>query len=108
MKRILSRTALTVSLLLPVYFAVAALGVKFGLWDWKLGLGTLIVTWGPRLLIAALILACIALIACLLKRPRVGVGTAGGGAGDPGRWLGVYAICSLADLGHSSDSRRCH
>jgi fatty-acyl-CoA synthase len=76
MKRILSRTALTVSLLLPVYFAVAALGVKFGLWDWKLGLGTLIVTWGPRLLIAALILACIALIACVLKRPRVGVGTA--------------------------------
>jgi uncharacterized protein (DUF1499 family) len=76
MKRILSRTALTVSLLLPVYFAVAALGVKFGLWDWRLGLGTLIVAWGPPLLIAALILAGVALIACLLKPPRVGVGTA--------------------------------
>jgi fatty-acyl-CoA synthase len=52
MKKILSRVALIFSLLLPVYFAVAALGVKFGWWDWKIGLGTLIVTWGPRLLIA--------------------------------------------------------
>lgn len=76
MKRILSRTALTVSLLLPVYFAVSALGVKFGLWDWKLGLGTLIITWGPRLLIAALILAAVALIACLIKRPRTSVNAA--------------------------------
>jgi uncharacterized protein (DUF1499 family) len=76
MKRIFSRAALTVSLLLPVYFVVAALGVKFGLWDWRVGLGTMIVTWGPRLLIAALILAGVALIATLLKPPRVGVGAA--------------------------------
>ena len=76
MKRKLSRAALVVSLLLPVYFAVAALGVKFGLWDWRLGLGTLIVTWGPRLLIAALILAAVALIAALIRKPRVGIGTA--------------------------------
>lgn len=76
MKRILSRAALIVSLLLPVYFAAAALGVKFGLWDWRLGLGTLIVTWGPRLLIAALILAAVALIAALIRSPRIGVGAA--------------------------------
>jgi len=76
MKRILSRAALTVSLLLPVYFAVSALGVKFGLWDWKLGLGTLIVTWGPRLLIGALVLAAIALVTCLVRKPRVGAGAA--------------------------------
>jgi fatty-acyl-CoA synthase len=76
MKKILSRAALIFSLLLPVYFAVAALGVKFGWWDWKIGLGTLIVTWGPRLLIAALVLAAIALIVTLVRRPRVGVGAA--------------------------------
>jgi len=73
MNRNLSRAALAVSLLLPIYFATAALGVKFGLWDWKLGLGTLIVTWGPRLLIGALVLAAIALVVLLIRRPRVGV-----------------------------------
>jgi fatty-acyl-CoA synthase len=76
MKKILTRAALTVSLLLPLYFAVAALGVKFGWWEWKLGLGTLIVTWGPRLLIAALVLAAVALVAVLIRKPRVGVGAA--------------------------------
>ena len=73
MKRKFSRAALIVSLLLPVYFAVAALGVKFGLWDWRLGLGTLIVTWGPRLLIGALVLAAVALLVCLVRPPRQGV-----------------------------------
>jgi len=73
MKRILSRAALAISLLLPFYFMVAALGVKFGLWDWRIGLGTLIVTWGPRLLIAAMILAGIALLVSLIRRPREGV-----------------------------------
>jgi fatty-acyl-CoA synthase len=76
MKIILSRAALTLSLLLPLYFALAALGVKFGWWDWKFGLGTLIVTWGPRLLIGAIVLAAIALIAVLIRKPRVGVGAA--------------------------------
>jgi fatty-acyl-CoA synthase len=76
MKRKLSRAALILSLLLPIYFAVSALGVKFGWWDWKTGLGTLIVTWGPRLLIGALVIAGIALLVTLFRRPRVGVGAA--------------------------------
>lgn len=76
MKRILRRTALAVSLLVPVYFMAAALGVKFGLWDWRMGLGTLIVTWGPRLLIGAMVLAAAALTASLVRRPREGVGIA--------------------------------
>jgi fatty-acyl-CoA synthase len=76
MKRFLSRAALTLSLLLPLYFALAALGVKFGWWDWRVGLGTLIVTWGPRLLIGALILAAAALVLALVRRPREGVAAA--------------------------------
>lgn len=71
MDKLLSRAALTLSLMLPLYFAVAALGVKFGLWDWRIGLLTLIVTWGPRLLIAALILAAVAVVVALLRRPRM-------------------------------------
>jgi fatty-acyl-CoA synthase len=76
MKKILSRAALTLSLLLPLYFAVAALGVKFGWWDWKIGLLTLIVTWGPRLLIAALVLAVIALVVVAIRKPRTGLAAA--------------------------------
>jgi fatty-acyl-CoA synthase len=58
----------------------AALGVKFGLWHWRFGLGTLIVEWGPCLLGAAVVLALAALIAALVRRPRRGV------------WLALVAL----------------
>jgi fatty-acyl-CoA synthase len=77
---LLVRTALLLSLLTPIYFMAAALGVKFGLWHWRVGLGTLIVEWGPRLLGAAAALAVIALIAALIRRPRRGV------------WLALFAL----------------
>lgn len=79
MKRIIARTALALSLLVPVYFAVAALGVKFGLFDWRFGLGVLLVQWGPRLVIGALAIAVVALLVVLATRPRrgwVGAGVA--------------------------------
>ncbi len=57
-------------LALPVYFAVAALGVKFGLWGWRTGLGELTIGFGPPLAIAALSLGVLALICCVLVRPR--------------------------------------
>lgn len=69
----LLRGSLVLSLAMPLYFMAAALGVKFGLWDWRFGLGTLIVEWGPRLLGAALVVAVIATIAVLLRRPRRGL-----------------------------------
>lgn len=72
----LASLALALSLLLPVWFMIAALGVKFGLWPWRLGLGVLIVQWGPRLLIAAAVVAVIALIAVLVRTPRRGWQTA--------------------------------
>ena len=68
----LAGLALILSLLLPVWFMAAALGVKFGLWSWRLGLGVLIVQWGPRLLIAAGVIALIALFAVLIRKPRRG------------------------------------
>lgn len=72
----LARLALALSLLLPVWFIVAALGVKFGLWPWRLGLGVLTALWGPRLLIAAAVIAGVAMIAVLLRKPRRGWQTA--------------------------------
>ncbi|MBA3527333.1 MAG: DUF1499 domain-containing protein [Sphingomonas sp.] len=76
MRKLIVRLALLVALLIPVYFAVAALGAKFGLWGWQFGLGTLIVEWGPRFLITSLVLGVAALIAALTSRPRRGTAAA--------------------------------
>ena len=72
MRSMLARGILILSLLLPVYFAGAALGARFGIFDWRLGLGTLIIEWGPRLLIGVLALAIVILVATLVKVPRRG------------------------------------
>jgi Protein of unknown function (DUF1499) len=72
MRSTLARLVLVLALLLPVYFAGAALGARFGVFDWRFGLGTLIVEWGPRLIIGVLILATLTLLAVLVKPPRKG------------------------------------
>ncbi len=76
MRKFVVSFALIVALFVPVYFAAAALGSKFGLWDWRFGLGTLMVEWGPRLLIASLVLGVVALVAALTSRPRRGTAAA--------------------------------
>ena len=68
----LARIALILSLLLPVWFLVAALGSKLGLWDWRTGLGTMTFMMGPFLLGGVTLLGIIALIWCALKPPRKG------------------------------------
>ncbi|WP_421989956.1 DUF1499 domain-containing protein [Qipengyuania sp.] len=67
-----SRLALALALLLPVYFAVAALGTKFGLWSWQTGLGTLTIRTGPILMGAVALIALISLIVVLIRKPRTG------------------------------------
>lgn len=68
----LARIALILAILTPVYFAIAALGTKFGLWSWQFGLGTLTAQGGPILLGIVALLALIALVWCLAKPPRKG------------------------------------
>jgi len=67
-----SRFALTLALLLPVYFAVAALGTKFGLWSWQIGLGSLIIGAGPFLLGIVALVAIVAFVLSVRKAPRTG------------------------------------
>lgn len=73
MKLFLARTALLLSLLVPVYFAAAALGVKFGLIDWKVGLLTMTFQFGFFILVAALVIALIAFIVSIATKPRRGL-----------------------------------
>ncbi len=72
MRSTLARSVLILALLLPVYFAGAALGARFAVFEWRFSLGTLIVEWGPRLIIGVLVLALAILIATLVKGPRTG------------------------------------
>lgn len=59
------------ALALPVWFAVAALGVKFGFWDYQTGLGTLTRDWGAKFTTGVLIAGLILLLLGLVKAPRV-------------------------------------
>ncbi|HHI89255.1 MAG TPA: DUF1499 domain-containing protein [Hellea balneolensis] len=70
------KLALIFAAFIPVYFAGAALGTRFGLWDWKMGFGKLTMDYGPKLLILTTIIAMIALILSLISKPRKGVGVA--------------------------------
>lgn len=68
----LARASLIVSLLLPLYFMTAALGVKFGLWSWQTGLVKMIIQLGAPLIGLTLLLGLAATAATLLKKPRTG------------------------------------
>jgi hypothetical protein len=72
MKILMARLALITSLLVPIYFAVAALGVKFGLFDWRIGLGVMIAQWGIWVIGAALVLAVLVLVIVMARPPRRG------------------------------------
>lgn len=68
------RAALVVSLLTPVYFLVAALGAKFGLFDWTVGFVDMTVTWGAqRLLPAGAAFAFLGLLLAVFVTPRRGI-----------------------------------
>lgn len=69
----LVRAALIVSLLAPVWFAAAALGTRFGVIDWRTGLGTMTIGFGPFVLIAAAGLAALAFLVSLFVSPRRGL-----------------------------------
>lgn len=66
------RAALVAALLTPVYFLVAALGAKFGLFDWRVGFGLMTYRWGTFVLMGAGALALIGLVLSLAVKPRRG------------------------------------
>ena len=53
-----------------VWFASAALGSKYGLWSWQLGLLKMTVGWGPIVAFGALGIAVLSCIIALVKAPR--------------------------------------
>lgn len=70
------RAALILSLLVPVYFLVGALGTKFGLLDWRIGFGMMTFQLGGSVLLGAGAVALIGLLLSVLVAPRRGALTA--------------------------------
>ncbi len=89
-------TAFVLALTIPAFFAYAALGSRFGLHDWRFGLGTLMRDVGPMLLIAGMGLGFLALGLAILVRPRRGVIVALIAAMIPTAGLGYGAYSARA------------
>lgn len=70
------RLAFVLALLLPVYFVVAALGTKFGLFEWRIGFGLLVFKLGALVLFGVFGITLIGLILSLVVKPRRGWGRA--------------------------------
>lgn len=62
--------ALCIAIFAVLWFMTAALGTKFGLWSWQVGLGQMTFIYGPIIAIAAVISALIAQVIALIKAPR--------------------------------------
>lgn len=72
LKTLLVKSAASLAILTPLFFAVSALGSKFGFWDWKFAFGTLVRYYGPKLMLLTLVVAVIALVLSLIIKPRKG------------------------------------
>ena len=90
-------------LLLPLYFAVAALGTKFGVWGWQFGLGAMIIVAGPILLGIVAVVSLVLLVMALLKKPRQGWVLPAIGLVVP---LGIFGM--LASVGSTADKNPIH
>ena len=76
-----SKLVLALTLFLPLFFMVAALGTKFGIWSWQTGLGALSGGAGRWLVPIVAIVALVSLIVAAIKKPRskvaMGIATLG-------------------------------
>jgi uncharacterized protein (DUF1499 family) len=68
--------SVTLAILLPVYFLVAALGTKFGLFDWRIGFGLMVFQFALFVIGGVLAVGLIALGVSLFVTPRQHIGRA--------------------------------
>lgn len=93
-----ARFALTLGLLLPVYFATAALGTKFSLWTWQFGLLTLTAFGGLIAMGTVALVGLVSLGLCLRGTPKTGWRSAFAGLLIPGA-IFSFLLFSLAGAG---------
>ncbi len=66
------KIAIGAAIFCPVWFAIAAIGVKYKFWSIGTGLLKMSFQWGPVLLLIGIVIGVVALIIQLLKAPRRG------------------------------------
>ncbi|MFN3989580.1 MAG: DUF1499 domain-containing protein [Erythrobacter sp.] len=102
-----SKAVLALTAFLPVFLMISALGTKFGLWSWKIGLLALTMGAGVLLVVALALVAAISLVLVLLKKPRdnmragialVGLVLAGGIGAVFGSMVGTAADNPIHDV----------
>jgi len=69
-KTYILKTAIGLAIFTPVFFVIAALGTKIGLWGWRFGFGKLTVGFGPKLMMLTFVVALIALVLAFVVKPR--------------------------------------
>lgn len=67
------RLAWALAIFVPLFFAVSALGSRFGLWSWKVGFGKLSIGIGPKLMLATLIVGVLTTLLSFIIKPRKGL-----------------------------------
>lgn len=65
-----SKAVLALTAFLPVFFILSALGTKFGVWNWQIGLLVLTMGGGFVLVVMLALIAVLSLVLVLLKKPR--------------------------------------
>jgi uncharacterized protein (DUF1499 family) len=89
------RLTLLLAVVTPLFFIVAALGAKFGIWSWQFGLGTLTRGVGMKLLMGCLGFGVLAIIATAIVTPR------------KGWWVGALAlIVGLAGMAKGAATQK--
>lgn len=100
-----AKLVLALIVFLPLYFMIAALGTKVGLWSWMVGLIGMTITAGPFLLGITGIAALGVLIAGLIRKPRnklvIGIGALG-------LALPLAAFATLASMGGTAAANPIH
>lgn len=99
----LNKLIVALIIFLPIYFMVAALGTKFGLWSWQFSLGTLVISGGPILLGLVALVALIALVIALFRKPRKGWLIPVAGIAIP-----LAAFAMLATTGSTAEANPIH
>lgn len=73
LRRWVQRLAWALIIIGPLIFIMAGLGSRFGLWDWRFGLGPLTRNIGPKVLMLTILIGFLSLILTFVIRPRKGL-----------------------------------
>jgi len=65
-----TRLTLALMAIVPLWFVIAALGTKFGIWGWQFGLLTMTIAGGPILLGILGLVALVSLVLAIRSKPR--------------------------------------